>query len=91
LRYPLQTAFVMGQRNEPLAHKIYAGSDLFLMPSQYEPCGLSQMISLAYGTIPIVRSTGGLADTIHQFNSTTREGNGFCVPRLQHRRHAGRD
>ncbi len=77
LRYPLQTAFVMGQRNEPLAHKIYAGSDLFLMPSQYEPCGLSQMISLAYGTIPIVRSTGGLADTIHQFNSTTREGNGF--------------
>ncbi len=77
LRYPLQTAFVMGERNEPLAHKIYAGSDLFLMPSQYEPCGLSQMISLAYGTIPIVRSTGGLADTIHQFNLTTHTGNGF--------------
>lgn len=77
LRYPTQTAFVMGGHNEPLAHQIYAGSDLFLMPSQYEPCGLSQMISLAYGTIPIVRSTGGLADTIHQFDSSTHTGNGF--------------
>jgi starch synthase len=60
-----------------LAHQIYAGSDMFLMPSHYEPCGLGQMISLRYGTIPIVRSTGGLADTIDDFNAETGEGNGF--------------
>jgi starch synthase len=57
-----------------LARRIYAGTDLFLVPSRYEPCGLTQMISLAYGTIPIVRSTGGLADTI---NERGPEGNGF--------------
>ncbi len=60
-----------------LAHQIYAGSDFFLMPSRYEPCGLGQMISLRYGTIPIVRSTGGLADTITEFDPNTGEGNGF--------------
>ncbi|MBN1458695.1 MAG: glycogen synthase GlgA [Armatimonadetes bacterium] len=60
-----------------LAHQIYAGSDMFLMPSHYEPCGLGQMISLRYGTIPVVRSTGGLADTIDEFNPETGEGNGF--------------
>lgn len=54
--------------NDPLAHKIYAGSDIFLMPSHYEPCGLSQMISLRYGTIPLVFKTGGLADTINKEN-----------------------
>lgn len=60
-----------------MAHKIYAASDLFLMPSMFEPCGLSQLISLAYGTIPIVRETGGLKDTIQPFNEFTGEGNGF--------------
>ncbi len=60
-----------------LAKKIYAGSDMFLMPSRYEPCGLGQLISLRYGTIPIVRSTGGLADTITEFNPQTKDGNGF--------------
>ena len=60
-----------------LAHQIYAGSDMFLMPSHYEPCGLGQMISLRYGTIPVVRSTGGLADTVTDFNVETGEGNGF--------------
>src|SRR5439155_21768019 len=50
--------------DEALAHRIYAGSDFFLMPSKFEPCGLGQMISLRYGTIPIVRSTGGLAETV---------------------------
>jgi len=60
-----------------LAHKIEAGSDMFLMPSKYEPCGLNQMYSLKYGTIPIVRATGGLDDTIQRFEPETGEGNGF--------------
>lgn len=60
-----------------LAHRIYAGSDLFLMPSQFEPCGLSQMISLRYGTVPIVRETGGLRDTVLAYNEYTGSGNGF--------------
>ncbi len=60
-----------------LAHKIEAGSDMFLMPSRYEPCGLNQMYSLKYGTIPVVRATGGLDDTIKEFNPQTGEGNGF--------------
>ncbi|HOJ88385.1 MAG TPA: glycogen/starch synthase [Pseudothermotoga sp.] len=60
-----------------LAQKIYAASDVFLMPSRYEPCGLGQMYSLRYGTIPIVRYTGGLADTVREYDSKTKEGNGF--------------
>ncbi len=60
-----------------LAQKIYAASDMFLMPSRYEPCGLGQMYSLRYGTIPIVRYTGGLADTVKEYNPKTKEGNGF--------------
>ena len=60
-----------------LAHKIYAGADIFLMPSQFEPCGLSQMIAMRYGTIPIVRETGGLRDTVLSYNEFTGEGNGF--------------
>lgn len=60
-----------------LAHRIYAGSDMFLMPSLFEPCGLGQLIALRYGTIPIVRETGGLKDTIIPYNKYTGEGNGF--------------
>ena len=60
-----------------LARKIYAGADFFLMPSEYEPCGLAQLISMRYGTIPIVRKTGGLADTVFPFNPQTGEGNGI--------------
>jgi starch synthase len=60
-----------------LAHRIYAGSDFFLMPSLYEPCGLGQLISLRYGTVPIVRKTGGLADTVSEFDTKTIKGNGF--------------
>ena len=60
-----------------LAHRIYAGADLFLMPSQFEPCGLSQMIAMRYGTIPVVRETGGLRDTVLSYNEFTGEGNGF--------------
>jgi len=63
--------------NNPLAHLIEAGSDFFLMPSKYEPCGLNQMYSLRYGTIPIVRETGGLKDTIKMIDKTGRKGNGF--------------
>jgi len=56
---------------------IEAGADMLLMPSRYEPCGLNQMFSLRYGTIPIVRRTGGLADTVRSFDSQTGEGTGF--------------
>ena len=60
-----------------LAHRIYAGADMFLMPSQFEPCGLSQMIAMRYGTVPIVRETGGLRDTVLSYNEFNGEGNGF--------------
>ena len=63
--------------DERLAHRIYAGSDLFLMPSKFEPCGLGQMISLRYGTVPIVRQTGGLADTVVDATTNPAAGNGF--------------
>ena len=63
--------------DEVLAHKIYAGSDFFLMPSRFEPCGLGQVISLRYGTVPIVRATGGLADTVTDVTANPKAGNGF--------------
>ena len=63
--------------SEELAHWIEAGADIFLMPSRYEPCGLNQMYSLKYGTPPVVRRTGGLADTVEQWNPVTRTGTGF--------------
>ncbi|MCL1813954.1 MAG: glycogen synthase [Treponema sp.] len=68
--------------SEELSHLIEAGSDFFLMPSLYEPCGLNQMYSLAYGTIPIVRNTGGLADTVQNYNQKTGEGTGFMFDYL---------
>ncbi|QPA30475.1 glycogen synthase GlgA [Thermaerobacillus caldiproteolyticus] len=74
--YPEQVKVYIGF-NEELAHKIYAGADLFLMPSKFEPCGLGQLIALQYGAIPIVRETGGLNDTVQSFNEFTGEGNGF--------------
>lgn len=63
--------------DETLAHKIYAGSDFLLIPSRYEPCGLTQMYALKYGTIPVVRATGGLEDTIQEFDPASKMGNGF--------------
>ena len=63
--------------NEGLAHKIEAGADMFMMPSRFEPCGLNQMYSLRYGTIPIVRAVGGLEDTVENFDVVNGTGNGF--------------
>ena len=69
--------------DEPFAHRIEAGADLFLMPSRYEPCGLNQMYSLRYGTPPVVRATGGLADTVEDFDPATRRGTGFLFQRYE--------
>jgi len=71
-RFGVKIAF-----DNTLAHKIEAGADMFLMPSRYEPCGLNQMYSLKYGTIPVVRATGGLDDTIKEFDTKSGKGNGF--------------
>ena len=75
-KYP-KKAGVRIAYDERLAHKIEAGTDLFLMPSKYEPCGLNQIYSLKYGTIPVVRATGGLDDTITNYDAATGKGNGF--------------
>ncbi|MFC1997769.1 glycogen synthase GlgA [Chloroflexota bacterium] len=76
VHYPGKIGSFIGYNNE-LAHWIEAGSDFFIMPSRYEPCGLNQIYSLKYGTLPIVRATGGLEDTVWQYNETTGEGTGF--------------
>jgi starch synthase len=76
LRRPDRVAVRIGY-DEGLAHRIEAGADIFLMPSLYEPCGLNQMYSLRYGTPPVVRATGGLNDTVSEYNPVTGEGNGF--------------
>ncbi len=79
-KYP-QKAGIRIAYDDRLAHKIEAGADFFLMPSKYEPCGLNQIYSLKYGTIPVVRATGGLDDTIVQYDAATRKGNGFKFTR----------
>ena len=76
-KYPNNVGVYIGY-SESLARRIYAGTDMFLMPSRFEPCGLSQLISLKYGTLPIVRRTGGLKDSIIPFNKYTGEGTGFA-------------
>ena len=75
-RYPDKVAVYAGF-NATLAQRIYAGADMFLMPSRFEPCGLGQIISLRYGTIPVVRATGGLADTVIDYDYDKVNGNGF--------------
>ena len=75
-RYGGRMAVHLGY-SEQLAMQIYAGADLFLMPSKSEPCGLSQMIAMRYGTVPIVRETGGLKDTVHAYEAWNGAGNGF--------------
>lgn len=76
-RFPAQVAFHNGFAND-LAHQIEAGADIFLMPSRYEPCGLNQMYSLRYGTVPVVHRTGGLADTVTPWNTERGQGTGFA-------------
>jgi len=75
-RYPKKVSAKL-TFNNGLAHKIYAASDMFLMPSLFEPCGLGQLIALRYGSLPIVRETGGLKDTVTSYNEESHEGNGF--------------
>lgn len=73
--HPRRVSFTEGY-DETLAHRIFAGADIFLVPSRYEPCGLTQMYALRYGTVPVVRATGGLADTIVHFDPAAGTGNG---------------
>lgn len=75
-KYKEKIAVVIGF-DEGLAHRIYAGSDFFLMPSKYEPCGLGQMIAYRYGAVPIVRATGGLKDTVEDYDNINQKGSGF--------------
>jgi len=75
-QYPLRFAFQSGF-DESLAHRVFAGSDILLMPSKYEPCGLNQLYSLRYGTVPVVRATGGLVDTVTDYDPATEAGTGF--------------
>jgi starch synthase len=75
-RHPAQFGARIGF-DESLAHLIEAGADMFLMPSRFEPCGLNQMYSLRYGTVPVVRAVGGLDDTVDDYTGPTSEGTGF--------------
>ncbi|MGA8368008.1 MAG: glycosyltransferase, partial [Candidatus Acidiferrales bacterium] len=75
-KYPARVGVKIAYDNA-LAHNIEAGADMFLMPSRFEPCGLNQIYSLRYGTVPIVRATGGLDDTIENFDPKTKQGTGF--------------
>ncbi len=75
-KYP-KNAFINIGYDEALAHRIFAASDFIMVPSRFEPCGLTQMYSLKYGTIPVVRATGGLVDTVFEYNSESKHGTGF--------------
>jgi len=75
-KYPENLAIKL-EFSDRLAHEIYGGADMLLMPSRFEPCGISQMIAMRYGTVPIVRETGGLKDTVIPYNDMTGVGNGF--------------
>jgi starch synthase len=83
-KYPKKFACYLGF-NDDLAHLIEGGADIFLMPSKHEPCGLNQMYSLKYGTVPVVRETGGLADTVVKFNEKSKEGTGFMFKKYDAR------
>jgi starch synthase len=81
LRYPEKLRAII-EFNNTLAHRIQAGSDAFLMPSRFEPCGLTQMYALRYGTAPVVRATGGLRDTVSEFDPASATGNGFVFDKF---------
>jgi starch synthase len=79
-RYPGKFSAIVGDQisYEPaVVHQVEAGADIFMMPSLYEPCGLNQMFSLRYGTVPVARATGGLEDTVQEYEPETGQGNGF--------------
>ena len=80
-RYPDKVASRI-YYNEEESHQVYAASDLFLMPSLMEPCGISQLIALRYGSLPIVRETGGLKDTVKSYNEFEKSGNGFSFANI---------
>ena len=82
MHYPRQVA-VRFTFNTELSHQIIAGADMLLMPSRFEPCGLTQMLAMRYGSIPIVHQTGGLADTVQEFDPMLNIGNGFCFQRYE--------
>lgn len=81
-KYPRRALVQIGYNNS-LSHKITAASDFFLIPSRFEPCGLTQMYALKYGTIPIVRATGGLADTVVEYDGRTGYGTGLYFTNIQ--------
>jgi starch synthase len=81
-RYPDQVGLWLGY-DEGLSHQVISGSDIFLMPSKYEPCGLTQMYSMRYGTVPVVRSTGGLKDTVQEFDPHSGQGTGFTFSEFE--------
>ena len=78
-RFPTKVSANITFSNE-LAQRIYAGASMLLMPSRYEPCGISQLIAMRYGTVPIVRETGGLCDTVQSYDKYTAKGTGFAFP-----------
>jgi starch synthase len=80
-RYPEKLRAII-EFNNGMAHRIQAGSNAFLMPSRFEPCGLTQMYALRYGTAPVVRATGGLRDTVSEFDRVRRTGNGFVFEKF---------